>query len=52
MPINDRKDFVGRYMQWGDHGVKYYYTNLISQMESYTKALRQGRAIEYKKYRH
>jgi len=46
MPIYHRRDSKGCYMQWGNHGAKYYYKagNQKSHDEAYRRAVRQAQA--------
>lgn len=46
MPIHYRIDDKGKtYIQWGDHGHKYYYTSPKSERQAYLNAVNQMRAI-------
>jgi len=53
MPVHQKFDKHNQmyYMQWGNHGAKYYYTSLASARRAYQKALAQGRAIEWRKHK-
>jgi hypothetical protein len=44
MPINLRRDYLGNYFQWGNHGAKYYFHDSKTESKAYDKALRQARA--------
>jgi hypothetical protein len=52
MPLQNGRDAKGPYYRWGNHGKKYYYIagNAKSRQIAKTKAMRQARAIEWRKH--
>lgn len=52
MPLHNRRDSKGPYYIWGEYGKRYYYTEelKLSKARAKAKALKQGRAIEYRKH--
>jgi len=53
MPIREGRDTNGGYMQWGNHGHKYYFqqNNMSSRKEAYQLAVKQGQAAHANGYR-
>ena len=47
MPVHQRRDSRGHYMQWGDTGKRYYFDpdNLRSAARAREKARKQGQAV-------
>ena len=53
MPVHRRRDHKGPYMQWGNHGKKYYYKphSPRSLKIALGKAIRQGQAAHANGYK-
>ena len=49
MPVNKKKDKIGKYYQYGKTGKKYYYKTERGEKISRTKANKQMKAIEISK---
>lgn len=49
MPLHNRRDSQGSYFIWGEHGHKYYYKNERSKTIAKEKAMRQARAIAWRR---
>jgi hypothetical protein len=54
MPINTRKDKKGYYVQWGNHGKKYYFDHKSydSYETAHKKAIKQSVAAMYHGYKY
>lgn len=52
MPIYHKKDSIGHYFIYGNHGKKYYYkdSSTLSKNLAYEKSLRQMRAAHVHRY--
>ena len=52
MPIINSRDSKGQYFRYGDTGKKYYYKPGFkkSRDEAYNKALKQMKAVHYRRY--
>lgn len=52
MPVHSGVDNIkGHYFQYGTKGKKYYYKTVIGKKRAYTKAIKQGQAIEISRHR-
>lgn len=53
MPIHIGHDKIGKYLQWGDHGHKYYFDphSRISFLAAHRRATKQARAAYANGYR-
>lgn len=49
MPLQRGRDSAGRYVRWGSRGKRYHYSDKKGMMRARGRALRQARAIAYRR---